>query len=73
MKAFSVAMPDGFVLPFIILWMQIRNMIWMWDKNSAEEFLKRETVVRIDHMSKDFMDKWKDYYRKYTEEMKRKQ
>lgn len=73
MKAFSVAMPDSFILPFIILWMQIRNMILMWDKNSAEEFLKRETVVRTDHMSKDFMDKWKDYYRKYTEEMKRKQ
>ena len=70
MKAFSIAMPDSFILPFIILWEQIQNMIWTWDKKCAEEFLKRETVIRISQISREFRNKWKSYYNKYTEEQK---
>ena len=61
MKAFSRAMPDGFILPFYVLWEQIVGMICMWDKQTAEEFLNRETVMRIDRISKEFREKWRSY------------
>jgi len=70
MKAFSLGMPDGFILPFIMLWQQITGMVCTWDKSVAEEFLKRETVMRIDHMAKDFEDNWKYYCGEYLEKNK---